>query len=60
MLWTWACSPAPIAVVAEPIGASYFTIFSPAAIGRAAGLAPAILPDLDGRDRVVSFAFPAD
>ena len=31
-----------------------------AAIGRAAGLAPAILPDLDGRDRVVSFAFPAD
>ena len=31
-----------------------------AAIGRAAGFEAAILPDLDGRDRVVSFAFPAD
>ncbi len=30
------------------------------AIGRAAGFEAAILPDLDGRDRVVSFAFPAD
>lgn len=31
-----------------------------AAIGRAAGFAASILPDLDGRDRVVSLAFPAD
>ncbi|MBL9059755.1 MAG: peptide chain release factor N(5)-glutamine methyltransferase [Mangrovicoccus sp.] len=31
-----------------------------AAIGRAAGFEAAILPDLDGRDRVVSFVFPAD
>ena len=30
-----------------------------AAIGRAAGFAASILPDLDGRDRVVSLAFPA-
>ena len=42
-LWTWAWSPARIAAVAEPIGAPYFRIFSPAAMsaapacGRAAG-----------------------
>lgn len=31
-----------------------------AAIGRAAGFEGTVLPDLDGRDRVVSFTFPAD